>query len=540
MYCSILEFSGGIAKGNLDGDYSDVYTKATLNGQPVDSANLSFMCRAWIDGGSDSIVMRWVNLPATGSIFHIPAGATFKNGGTDTNLYLIEKDIYLQLNGNTWTMVEKPSGGPEMAEFISPWANADMYNSNDRVLLQYKSTNAWASTDKGDLVSKVTYKNSETGATRAATDADIAGWDGQKWIVFFNLAGYDVLEIAAGGTFGGVGVPAVTLYNVNGRWITTAPTATATVNLVAVGVFGWNNLESNGTYNTILQFSANLDGATGAGVDNNYAASLNLTSLMVKFNGKTFFELYKENAAFKLSYAHGNAYFFFSIPTDYLVASNGYEVPTLTIDAGTPFMSQNLPATTLVLENGLWQLKESAPVVPSTNFNPSFVSINAVFNNDANGFFIVQFNTDGWEQAAVPTNWSGITYNGQEVTQFATIQFYLEHSVWFAYNKTSEKLTAGYNGYSHPTIKFAEGATVVYNEKTYTFQEMEFYLVNDKWTTEKPADWTDKMPKSVEFAFIAWNNIDYGFNVEGSDAPIRYCDQLGLSGGNLILLNYGR
>ena len=101
--CSIMEFSGGIGVGGLDGDYSDVLAKATLNGEPVDSEKLSFVCRAWIDGGADSIIMQWAFIPADGSIFHIPAGAKFTNGGADTNIYEFAQDMYLISNGTIWT-----------------------------------------------------------------------------------------------------------------------------------------------------------------------------------------------------------------------------------------------------------------------------------------------------------------------------------------------------------------------------------------------------------------------------------------------------
>ena len=109
MYCSILEFSDGIGEGNLDGDYSNVYAQATLNGKPVDKNNLDFVCRKWIDKEKvSSIVMRWKTLPAAGSVLHIPAGATFKNGGEDTNIYSIAKDIYLECDGGKWAPCEAP------------------------------------------------------------------------------------------------------------------------------------------------------------------------------------------------------------------------------------------------------------------------------------------------------------------------------------------------------------------------------------------------------------------------------------------------
>ncbi|MBO5736233.1 MAG: hypothetical protein J6S04_00345, partial [Clostridia bacterium] len=437
-----------------------------------------------------------------GATLEIEEGTPFMNN------YLAATKLVLK--GGTWQLPKAD------AEFNGIWGSMDTYNSAERVLLQYKGADAWTHTDEGDLASKVTYKNSTTGATRAATDADIAGWDGQKWIVFSNLAGYDVIEIAEGGSFGGgIGIPALTIYCVNGRWVTTAPHA-ATTNFAYIAN-GWNNAVGSGVSNNIFAFDVNpLGDANDA---TNLAATLNRTSLMVKYNGKTFAELYAdtENAnatKYAISYAHGNQYFYFAIPEADLV-----EGATIEIEEGTPFMNNYLGATTLTFKDGAW--------VTPTNYNPSFVSINSAFNNDTNGFFIVQFNTNGWAQAAVPTSWSGITYNGKDISTIASIRFYQAHSVWFTYKPGDEKFTSGYNRYSHPTIKFAEGATVVYEGETYTFQEMEFYLVDGKWTTEKPADWSDQLPMFISYTSIVWNNIDYDVG-----------ETIGKTNGKVILLAY--
>ena len=105
----------------------------------------------------------------------------------------------------------------EKATFNSLWPNMDAYNATDRILLRFDSTTVWDSTNKGNFSSKVTYKNSETGATYSPTDNDIAGWSGQRWIVFTGTTDYDIIQIADGGQFGGVEIPAITLYKVNGR-----------------------------------------------------------------------------------------------------------------------------------------------------------------------------------------------------------------------------------------------------------------------------------------------------------------------------------
>ena len=482
LYCSILEFSGGIGIGGLDGDYSDVYAKATLNGQPIDTSNLSFVCRKWVDGKGDSIVMRWVNLPADGSILYIPAGATFKNGGADTNVYTIATDIYLQLNGEKWAKIDKPLE-LEKATFVGPWGTAGDFNGANQVLLQYSCTSAWDHTNKGDLASKITYKNSETGATYAATENNIAGWNGQKWIVLTGLNGYDIIEIAAGGTFGGnIEIPALTLYNVNGCWVTTAPhDATAYCTKLAAG---WNNNVVSGLSNNIVSFDVNpLGTAVNA---SNLAATLSRTSLMVKYNGKTFFELYAGNKSYTISYAHGNNHFYFAIPEADLV-----EGATFEIEEGTPFMNHYLAAVKLVFKSGAWELHVEK------NYTPDFVSIGAA-NHLENGKHYgvsLKYNTNGFtseNNQVMAASTSGITINGE--AQAAALWGGDQLLFWLS----GEKLVAGYNGYSHATLEIAKGAKVVNeNGEEFTLGTATLYLVNGAWTTQKPVNYEIKEEEVV-------------------------------------------
>ena len=495
MYCSILEFSGGIAKGDLNSDYSDVYAKATLNGQPVDAENLDFVCRAWIDGAADSIVMRWKTLPASGAILHIPAGATFKNGGGDTNIYTIAKDIYLKFDGSKWALTENPAMA-EKATFNSIWGNVDTYNDSDSVLLIFNSTTAWNHTDKGTLASKITYRNSSTGDTYTATDADIAGWDGQKWIVFSNLTGYDVIEIAEGGNFGGVGIPALTIYNVNGRWVTTAPHA-ATTHFAYIAN-GWNNNVGSGVSNNIFSFDVKpLGDAADA---TNLAATTNRTSMMVKYNGKTFRELYADtnnaNAKkYNISYAHGNQHFYFAIPEADLVDGAIFE-----IEEGTPFMNNYLGAVKYVFiaSKGAWEPYKEV------NYNPDFNSIgqmNHAYNETLGAYGLsLRYDTSGFaaDGSQVSTKQqSGFTLNGENVG----VALWGGNQLLFWLRK--EKCEVGYNGYEYATLEIAEGAKIVNQEgKEYTFKALTLYLVGGQWTTEKPA-----MAEKATFNSI-WGNVD--------------------------------
>lgn len=650
--CTFLQFTGGISgNGDLDADFSDLLSKMTLNGEAVDTNNISFRCPNWI-GASGGIIMRIATNPAVDSVLYLPAGASFDIGGSDTNIYVIATDTYIKFDGTAWAQCEKPVE-LELATFVGPWGST-AFNSSTQVLLQYSCESDWDYANKGDLASKITYRNSETNATYSATESDIVGWDGQRWIRLMNLTGYDIIEIAEGGTFGGnIEIPALTLYNVNGCWVTTAPhvatTAytniangwnnnvvdalsnnilafdvnplgnaadgtnlaatmnrtslmvkyngktfyelytgnnaysfsyahgnsyfyfaipeadlvedaifeiedgtpfmneylggvklvyngseweevapemTPTVEFSAIGAGGtWNNLTgSDGvTSHTIIVYSSILDGASGTADNTNLAATANWTAKMVKFNGKSFYELYQTDHSYQISYAHGGNYFYFIMPISALVATEDYPVPTLTIEEGTPFKAQYLPATTLYLQDGVWS--DTLNVV---NYSPDFVSIGSLNNYDntamnAYGLSLIYdttgFTTEG-NQVMVASS-TGFTLNGETVNP----ALWGGEQLLFWLNKN--KCAAGYNGYSHATLVIEDGATLT-NEsgKTFTLGGATLYLVDGAWTTAQPDGW--KVLQEVTYSSIVWNNIDYaGFDVK-----------YGLSGGASILIGY--
>ena len=75
-YCTFVQFTGGISgNGNLDADFSDLLSKMTLDGNAIDTDNISFYCPNWI-GASGGIIMRIATNPASGSILYFPKVAT--------------------------------------------------------------------------------------------------------------------------------------------------------------------------------------------------------------------------------------------------------------------------------------------------------------------------------------------------------------------------------------------------------------------------------------------------------------------------------
>ncbi|MBE7080830.1 MAG: hypothetical protein E7371_06300, partial [Clostridiales bacterium] len=234
----------------------------------------------------------------------------------------------------------------------------------------------------------------------------------------------------------------------------------------------------------------------------NLAATTNRTSMMVKYNGKTFRELYAGNTQYQINYAHGKGYFYFAIPEADLV-----EGATFEIEAGTPFAGQGLGALKLVFKNGAWE------VYKETNYTPDFVSI-GLANQLENGEYFglsLKYDTNGFTDAneqIMAASYTGITINGEG--QAAALWGGDQLLFWIH----GSKLAEGYNGYSHATFKITEGATVTnkYGE-TFTLGEATLYLVNGEWTTQKPADYSVTVnipdlgePDCVFKGFSHWNN----------------------------------
>ena len=298
----------------------------------------------------------------------------------------------------------------------------------------------------------------------------------------------------------------MTLYCVNGYWVLQQPT-TATTKYSAIAS-GWNNTIAEEKGQTILRFDVN---PLGDAVNySNLASTANATALMVKYNGKTFFELYndKDNANhsnYIISYAHGNNCFYFTIPEADLV-----EGAILEIEDGTPFMNEYLAAVKFKLVGGQW--KE----VVEINYNPDFVSIGAVNQLDNNPYWglSLTYDTVGFAEANKQdsvTSYTGITLN-KELMTIPPIFWGGEQLLFWL---PKEKCEAGYKGYSHATLVIKEGATVTNdNGETFTLGGVTLYLVNGAWTTEKPDGYVEGeivipklgTPDCVFSGIGMWNN----------------------------------
>ena len=371
MYCSILEFSGGIAIGGLDGDYSDVFAKATLDGNPVDTTILSFVCRKWIDGQGDSIVMRWTTIPVAGSILHIPAGATFKNGGEDTNIYEIAEDIYLQSDGEKWSVYTPVIVTPlasAIPEMIGPWGwNHEMENTAVIKDTSYGYTiiGSWEMTSNALNLAETSNDASLSISLNGKSFYELYqaddGYRLNAQLGFFafsvptaalvaeNGYEYPTLEIKAGTVFYEYSLPATTLIFVDGAWQLAAEEEKVnyTPEFVSIGTL---NHYDNGDMGFGLSLVYDTMGFTA---DDTQVMAASYTGVTV--NGEA------QSVAL-----WGGDQLLFWIKKDKCEAGyNGYSHATLVIEEGAKIVNDSgeeftLCAATLYLVDGVWTTEQPA------------------------------------------------------------------------------------------------------------------------------------------------------------------------------------
>ena len=437
-------------------------------------------------------------------ILEVVAGTTFENQVLDASKFVLRAGMWV------------PYVEPAAVEFTGiQWNDIGFgaFEGKNGVLLQFSANLSTVANEINGSIQSVNFASSVgehiyLGGVKLSTlSGALVAYHSQNFMFIYadNMSSYGTLTIDEGTVICDSKLPAITLYYGPEKWaVGTAPEESlgeptfSEPTAANIGEWGWNHKTDNTAVIKNTDYGYTIVSAWAMAESSvNLAATNNLTSKSIKLNGVSFYDLYQQDDGYRLNAQL--AYFAFSVPTSALVASNGYEYPTIEIANGTPFYAGNyLPETTLVYKYGAWQLDDKL----------SFVSIDSSFNNDVNGFFIAKFDTNAWEQAAVPTSYTGITYNGADISDLASVKFYLTHSLWFAYTPSSAKLVAGYNGYSHPTIAIAEGATVVYNGATFTFNAVTFYLnfTTNKWQTEMPDGYVEGDITSFLSINQAYNN----------------------------------
>lgn len=223
-FCTFLHFEGGVAGGGLDGDFSDLLSKGTLNGQPLDTENVSFICGKWI-GWEDGIILRFKTLPEENSILVFPAGAIFTVGGEDTNVYKISETVELKMKNGKWNI---PLPTAELIG-VNAWNNNIITLSGTRLTIldfDVESLGNVVSADKNLIAmagitvngvklteidgASVTYAH---GANHMAIDLPMAA--------IYPTEAYPitVMKIAQGTVFENYELPEITLSLIGGTWL---------------------------------------------------------------------------------------------------------------------------------------------------------------------------------------------------------------------------------------------------------------------------------------------------------------------------------
>ena len=522
-YCTFLQFNGGISgNGNLDANFNDLLSKMTIDGAAVDTNNISFYCPNWI-GADGGIVMRAVSNPAAGAVMVLPKGATFDIGGTDSNVYEIERDIHLQFNGTKWEVYAGVNYNPD---FLSIGELNHVYSDGldaYGVSLMYDTTGFEAEGMHTAL--------GWSGFSLNGEDIGVALWNGNQVLLWLpagkcvdNYNGYShpTIVIAKGAkvtntagkefTLGGV-----TLYLVNGAWTTTKPAGYqvaekkaafadftidgvgATQNHVHNGTFYQVTLNFDGSELAFNQHASAVSGMTFNGVPMTCGGAPSGDSIMVITLGKGLWVHYTNEQA--------------------TAGYKGYSHPTIHFEDGARVTDANGKTVTyaeftLYLVDGAWTSEQPAGYHVEEK-KASFVDftidgVGATQNHVHNGAFYqltldFDYGSLAFNQHASAV--SGITFNGVPMTcggapsGDSIMVITLGAGLWVHY--TNEQAAAGYKNYSHPTIHFEDGATVTdVNGKTVTYTELTLYLANGAWTSEQPADYKITEP-AKDTTFVA-------------------------------------
>ena len=176
-----------------------------------------------------------------------------------------------------------------------------------------------------------------------------------------------------------------------------------------------------------------------------------------------------------------------------------------------------IPAITLNFINGEWTDTQVY------SYNGTRI---AAFNLDNNNYLgtdnkywtTLNFDAKVMDSNKHSTALHGIKVNGIEIVSSPDYQLGVEviqliDGLWIKFRNNIE---SGYNGYSHPTITFEYCSYVeTENHTKVYFDELEMYLVNDKWQTEKPDNYA--VYKPTEFNGVDESSTESSIVLKFSD-----------------------
>ncbi len=286
---------------------------------------------------------------------HFEEGATVTDINGETITYT---EVTLYLVEGAWT-TEQPADYkitvPAKDTTFIALGNTEETNSANILTLYFNDENEWTD-DIGTLADKVilgdvsltSIGGSVTKGERSLTIA----WTGE----------YTTLTIAEGATFAGQNIPQMTLYLNNGIWSFIDSSKEPTVTCSGPASGAWDNVEYQEGYSSnVFKFSAEF--AAEADTTNQAARVTYPAATGIKINGVSLYELYLQDNKTTISYEHGYKYLYIMVAKEYLEAAEG-EYTYLTIEKGTTFMGQVLPACRYILYEGHWLNAESFDPTP--------------------------------------------------------------------------------------------------------------------------------------------------------------------------------
>ena len=217
-----VQTSGYLGQGD---DWSEMMANSTINGG---ESYFNFSSASYIAGpdiASDFIILYSATAPTEGDEFVVKAGATFKVGGQDTNVYELAEDIVLKYKNGTWCV---PS---PMAEFVE----VNYWNNNIYTQAGTRLTLLDFNVEKlGDVEHSINSVTAAAGITiNGVKVADIAGASvlythGANHMAIdlptaalYPTAEYPitVMQVAEGTVFENYELPAITLSLIGGTWL---------------------------------------------------------------------------------------------------------------------------------------------------------------------------------------------------------------------------------------------------------------------------------------------------------------------------------
>ena len=497
---ALLTYSGTATWNDSDdGNFKDKVTLKDSKGNltPILLADA-------IAGGTASLNhwpnQKWINigLPGTYDIIEIEEDTEYAG--------VLIPDMSLIFRDNTWQLLTIV-----FDKILSSSENSIVFKFTDDCVL----TN-----DAGNLYSHILLNNTKL----LSEDGGSVIINPSNYTITVNMVGnYSKVQFISESKIGDMFIPEICAYlNENGWGIKPLTTNT----LKTVGVYGNNNLLSQGAYHTVLEFNNYfvIGGDDSTKDSTNMAASTAYdVATKVKLNGKTFYELYQENHNFYVGYMSGSRFFTFRIPQSYLDGEpeNDYEYHTLEIKAGTVFMDYLLPEITIISFEKVWVYPDSfnhdtiefTGVAPGWNCLKSGTNIDTILQFGEYGVDNLGKNADASNLAkltAEPIS-SRLTINGRTINTIynedkgAIVSY--AHGYNFLYiSVPAYVLSPGY-GYKCVTLHI-ENNTIFKNS---VLGEVTLYLFNGQWQEEKINTVDDDEPGTYLTAEKIFNGTDGGY-----------------------------